>query len=493
MKTSTINRNHRRLQTLTSLAAALLLAGCASMAPDYERPALPVAESWPVSAGQSDQDSGVLPVAADIAWQDFILDDKLRSVVNMALENNRDLRVAALNIDRARAQYQIQRSDSLPSIDISGSGASQRLPADLNPSGEAGISRQYSAGVGTSAYELDLFGRVRSLNEEALQRYLASEEARKTVQIALIAEVANAYLTLGADQERLQLARQTLGSQRQSYELTRRSHELGMASMLDLRQAQTLVESARVDVARFTSQIAQDKNALTLLVGSGIPAELLPDDQREDRVTLAQLNEGLPSDVLLRRPDVVQAERLMQAANANIGAARAAFFPRISLTASAGTTSTQLSNLFDGGTGFWSFMPQLHLPIFNQGRTRASLRVSEVDRDIAQAQYEQAIQVAFREVADSLAQRATLDEQIAAQTALVEASADNRALSDARYRNGVDSYLNVLDAERSLYAAQQNLITLRQAKNSNHVTLYKALGGGWNDLDEEMAESSAGI
>ncbi len=472
--------------TLASLAAALLLAGCTSMAPDYERPASPVDAAWPTGPAykapvptSSAQKGDV--AAADIAWQDFITDDKLREVVRLALENNRDLRVAALNIDRARAQYRIQRADSFPSIGISGEGSSQRLPADLNPRGEAGITRQYSAGIGTSAYELDLFGRVRSLNEDALQRYLATEESRKTVQLSLVAEVANAYLTLGADQERLRLARQTLESQQKSYDLTRRSHELGVASMLDLRQAQTVVESARVDVARFTSQIAQGKNALVLLVGGQIPGNLLPEAQNDGRVTLAQLDAGLSSEVLLRRPDVVQAERLLQAANANIGAARAAFFPRITLTASAGTTSSALSNLFDGGTGFWSFIPQLNLPIFEGGRNRANLQVSKVDRDIAQAQYEKAIQNAFREVADSLAQRGTLDEQLAAQTALVEASGDNYRLSDARYRRGIDSYLNVLDAQRSLYAAQQNLITLRLTKNSNHVTLYKALGGGWNE------------
>lgn len=468
--------------TLASLAAALLLAGCASMAPNYERPAAPIDAAWPTGPAYktaTDAPAASGTMAADIAWQDFIIDEKLKKIVGLALENNRDLRVAALNIDRARAQYQIQRADSFPAIGISGSGTSQRMPADVSPTGQAGISRQYSAGIGASAYELDLFGRVRSLNEDALQRYLATEASRKTVQLSLVAEVANAYLMLGADQERLRLAQQTLESQKKSYELTRRSHELGVASMLDLRQAQTLVESARVDVARFTSQIAQDNNALVLLAGQQIPGDLLPEAQHDDRVTLAQLNAGVPSEVLLRRPDVLQAERLLQAANANIGAARAAFFPRITLTASAGTTSSALSNLFDGGTGFWSFMPQLNLPIFEGGRNRANLRVSQVDRDIAQAQYEKAIQSAFREVADGLAQRGTLDEQLAAQTALVEASTDNHRLSDARYRRGIDSFLNVLDAQRSLYAAQQNLITLRLTKNSNHVTLYKALGGGW--------------
>ncbi len=472
---------------LASMAAAMLLAGCASLAPDYERPALPVAGDWPKGPAYAKPAAPQAPEAADIAWQQFIVDDKLRRLVAMALENNRDLRVAALNIDLARAQYRIQRADMFPSVGISGSGTSQRLPADLSPSGEAGTSRQYSVGVGMSAYELDLFGRVRSLKDEALQRYLATQASRNTVQISLVAELANAYLTLGADQERLELARRTLESRKKSYALTRRSHELGAASMLALRQAQTVVESARVDVAQFTSQIAQDRNALVLLAGGSIPDELLPTSQNADKVTLAQLGAGVPSAVLQRRPDVMQAEHLLQAANANIGAARAAFFPRISLTASAGTTSSALSSLFAGGSGFWSFMPQLDLPIFEGGRNRANLEASEVERDIALAQYEKAIQSAFGEVANGLAQRGTLDEQLSAQAALVDASADNQVLSEARFRSGVDSYLNVLDAQRSLYAAQQDLIALRLAKNSNHVTLYKALGGGWNDTPASQA------
>lgn len=468
--------------SLTSIAAAMLLAGCTSMAPSYQQPSAPVSAEWPTGAAYGQKSGEAVPVASEIAWQQFILDADLRKIISMALENNRDLRVAALNIDRARAQYQIQRADDFPSVGISGSGTSQRLPADLSTTGEAGISRQYSAGVGMSAYELDLFGRVRSLKDEALQRYLATQEARNAVQLSLVAELANAYLTLGADHERLQLARQTLINQRESYGLIRRSHELGVASMLDLRQAQTVVESARVDVARFTSQIAQDKNALVLLAGGNIPDELLPTSQEDDKVTLAQLSAGVPSQVLQQRPDVVEAERLLQAANANIGAARAAFFPRISLTASAGTSSSALSGLFDGGSGFWSFVPQIDIPIFEGGRNRANLKVSEVDRDIALAQYEKSIQAAFREVADGLAQRGTLEEQLSAQAALVDASADYHVLSNARFRSGVDSYLNVLDAQRSLYTAQQGLISLRLTGNSNHVTLYKALGGGWNSV-----------
>ncbi|HWL27578.1 MAG TPA: AdeC/AdeK/OprM family multidrug efflux complex outer membrane factor [Burkholderiaceae bacterium] len=472
---------------LGPLAAALFLAGCASLAPDYERPAMPVGSNWPQGPAYRAMDtSAVGTPAADITWQQFIIDDRLRQVVETALNNNRDLRVALLNIERARAQYGVQRAETLPSIGVSGSGAAQRVPADLSPTGQEGITRQYSAGVGISAYELDLFGRVRSLKDEALQRYLATQEAHKTVHIALVAEVANAWLSLAADQERLDLARRTLDSQQQSYALTRRSQELGAASMLDLRQAQTLVESARVDVARFTSHIAQDRNALELLVGSRLPDSLLPAGQGDGAATLSELRASLPSDVLQSRPDVVRAERLLQAANANIGAARAAFFPRIALTASAGTASNALGSLFDGGTGFWSFLPQLDLPIFDGGRNRANLKISEADRDIALAEYEKSVQVAFREVADALAERGTLGEQLDAQRDLVDASEHNKALADARYRSGVDSYLNVLDAQRNLYAAQQELITLRLANSSNHVALYKALGGGWKSGPETL-------
>lgn len=472
-----------RRSTLTTVAAALLLAGCTSMAPNYHRPAAPVANAWPMGSAYNQSSTTAAPestAASDVAWQDFIADVRLRQLILLALDNNRDLRVAALNIERARAQYRIQQADFLPSIGANGTVTAQRLPAGVAPNGEAGINRQYSAGVGMSAYELDLFGRVRSLNDEALQRYLATREARNTVQISLVAEVANAWLALAADHDRLHLARQTLESQQKSFDLNKRSYELGVASMLELRQAQTTVEAARVDVARFTSQVAQDKNALVLLAGSQVPNALLPPSQHDAKVTLVDLRAGVPSEVLQRRPDVLQAERQLQAANANIGAARAAFFPSISLTASAGTTSNALSRLFDGGTGFWSFMPQLHIPIFEGGRNRANLKVSEVERDIAVAEYEKAIQAAFRDVADSLAQRGTLDDQLRAQTALVEASEDTQALSNARYRRGVDSFLNVLDAQRSLYSAQQDLITLVQTRNSNHIALYKALGGGWN-------------
>ncbi|HZE92027.1 MAG TPA: AdeC/AdeK/OprM family multidrug efflux complex outer membrane factor [Rhizobacter sp.] len=465
----------------SAVLSAAVLSACASLAPDYQRPALPVAASWPDGPAQAVPAAGPgTKAVADIAWRDFFADPHLSQLVAMALDNNRDLRVAVLNIEKARAQYRVARADLLPSVAANGGSALQRLPADLSATGQPRIGRQYSADIGFSSYELDLFGRVRSSNEQALQLFLSSEEARRTAQISLVAEVANAYLTLGADAERLRLAQDTLQSQQASYALTGRSHDIGAASALDLRQAQTSVESARADVASFSAQVARDRNALTLLVATTLPAELLPTDVNNPVTPLAELPAGVPSAVLQRRPDVLQSERRLRAANANIGAARAAFFPSISLTASAGTASSALEGLFKGGSGAWSFIPQITLPIFDAGRNRANLKVAEIDRDITLAEYEKAIQSAFAEVADALAQRGTIDEQLAAQQALVDATAQTYDLSQARFRRGVDSYLSVLDAQRSLYTARQNLISVRLTRLANQVTLYKVLGGGWS-------------
>ena len=453
--------------------AVLTLAGCMSLAPSYERPAAPVPAAWPIVA---DSDA---PATAPIDWQQFFADARLRSVIDLALANNRDLRVATLNIERARAIYQIQRSELLPDIAATGSGNNQRLPADLSRTGAATTSRSVSATVGIAAYEIDLFGRVRSLNEQALQQFFATEEARRAAQISLVAEIAGAWLALATDLERLQLAQQTLQSQQRSYGLVKRSGELGVASLLDLRQAQVTLETARGDVARITSQVAQDRNALALLAGAPVPAALEPAAPLPAGVAqVAELPAGVPSEVLVRRPDILAAERQLQAANANIGAARAAFFPRITLTGSIGTASTQLDGLFAGGSRTWSFLPQITLPLFTGGATRANLQASRIEREIAVARYEKSIQAAFREVADALAQRATLAEQFAAQQALVEALTDAQRLAQARFDRGVDSYLQVLDAQRALYAAQQGLVTLRLARDANLVTVYKALGGG---------------
>lgn len=476
--------------SLTTLMAALVMTGCTTLAPEYTQPAAPVAAQWPVNTTDTRNagpDSLATQPAAAVPWQDFIVDSQLRDVVALALENNRDLRIAALNIERARDLYRVQRSELFPSIDAQGSSTRQRTPASVSPDGNTSTSGVYQAGVGASAYELDLFGRIRSLNEQALQLYLATEEARKSVQIALVAEVATAYLTLGADKERLDLARQTLQAQSQSYDLVKRSYELGVATLLDVRQAQTQVETARVDIAQYSSRVLEAQNLLNLLVGTTVPEALLPHSQMGDRVTLASLNAGLSSDILLSRPDVLAAERKLQAANANIGAARAAFFPRITLTASAGTSSSALSDLFDGGTGFWKFIPSINIPIFDAGRNQANLGVAQTDQKIAVADYEKAIQTAFSEVADALARRSTLDDQLKAQTALVEATSEYYSLSEARFNSGIDSYLTVLDAQRSLYSAQQALISLRLEANSSAVYLYRSLGGGWVSAENSQS------
>jgi len=473
--------NHIQRTTIAlclPLGALLGLGGCTTMAPGYTRPESPVSARWPTGPAYK-ADSGKpadKPIAA-IPWRRFFVAPQLQRVIELALTNNRDLRVAALTIEKTRALYQIQRADLFPQIDANAGASVQRVPADLSSSGKATIARQYSVGLGVSAYELDLFGRVRSLKDQALEQFLATEEARSALQISLVAEVANSWLTLAADRERLKLAQDTLESQQSSYTLIRHRFEAGASSLLDLRQAQTRVDSARVDSALFTSQLAQSENALNLLVGTTVPPELLP-TRLGSATMVKELAPGLPSDVLLRRPDILQAEHGLKGANANIGAARAAFFPRISLSSSVGTASAKLTDLFQPGSAVWSFVPQISVPLFDAGSNLANLDVAKAERAIAVAQYEKAIQTAFREVADTLASQGTLGDQLAAQQSLTEATADSYRLSEARYDKGVDSYLVVLDSQRSTYSAQQNLINVRLALLANQVTLYKVLGGG---------------
>jgi multidrug efflux system outer membrane protein len=419
-----------------------------------------------------------VPQADAIAWRDYFADGRLRDLIDLALQNNRDLRVAALNIEKARAQYGIQRADLFPALGATGSQTAQRLPADLSRDGEATTTRQYSATIGFSTYELDFFGRIRSLNAQALEQYLGTEEARRSAQISLVAEVANAWLQLAADRDRLALARNTYTTRQKSLDLTQRSFDAGAASALDLRQAQTLLEGARADAARYTALVAQDQNALALVVGAPLPADLMPETLIDSVSLVVELPAGVPSEVLTRRPDILQAERQLRAANANIGAARAAFFPRVSLTASAGSASSALDDLFSAGSGTWTFVPQIRLPIFEGGRLTASLDAAKVQREISVAQYEKAIQAAFREVADALAERATLAEQLDARRKLVEATAASFQLSEARYKAGIDSYLGLLDAQRTLYGAELDLIGVRLSEAANRVALYKALGGG---------------
>ncbi|MDB6445821.1 MULTISPECIES: AdeC/AdeK/OprM family multidrug efflux complex outer membrane factor [Pseudomonas] len=477
-------------KSLLSLTiAAVVLSGC-SLIPDYQRPEAPVAAQYPQGPAYEPA-KAASQAAAEQGWKQFFHDPALQQLIQVALENNRDLRVAALNIDAYAAQYRIQRADLFPAVSATGSGSRQRLPARASQTGEAAISSSYSATLGISAYELDLFGRVRSLSEQALQSYFATEEARRSTQISLVANVANAYLTWQADKELLKLTQDTLATYEQSLQLTTRSADVGVASALDLSQARTAVENARVQLARYTRQVAQDENNLTLLLGTSLPANLNTQPLSDD--LLSEVPAGLPSDLLQRRPDILQAERNLLAANANIGAARAAFFPSISLTANAGTLSPDLSGLFKGGSGTWTFAPQINLPIFNAGSLRASLDYAKIQKDINVANYEKAIQTAFQEVSDGLAARRTYNEQLQAQTAYVASNQDYYRLAERRYRIGVDSNLTFLDAQRQLFSAQQSLITDRLAQLTSEVNLYKALGGGWNaetGKNEPVAEKA---
>ena len=413
---------------------------------------------------------------ADIAWNDFFVDPNLKTLIARALANNRDLRVAVLNVERARAQYGIQRADRFPTLNANVNG--NRGGGD-KPLGGSLPGQTYIAELGVTGFELDLFGRVRNLSEAALQQYFATDEARRAAQISLIAEVARAYLTLSADIELQRIAQGTLDNYTALQTLTEQRHSLGDVSGLDVQQARTAVESARADAARFSGQVAQDSNALSLLVGGAIEPTLLPTAFVPQASGLAALPAGLPSDVLLRRPDILQAERQLRSANANMGAARAAFFPSISLTANAGTSSSQLSGLFDKGSYGWSFIPSINLPIFDGGRLSSGLGVAKADREIALAQDEKAIQSGFREVADALALSRSLADQRAAQEALLDAATRAHDLSQARYKAGEDSYIVLLDAQRTLYSAQQGLASTQLAEQANRVTLYKVLGGGW--------------
>ena len=456
------------------LGVLLCLGGC-TMIPKYTRPAAPVPEAWPSGPAYKDPPAAAgAAVPPDIQWRQFFTDSRLQQIIDMALKNNRDLRVSALNVEKARALYRVQRAELLPTVATGGSASKQRVRI----SGGTGLVtvEEYSIKLGISSWELDLFGRLRSLSQKALEEYFATEEARRGAQILLVSEIANAYLTLAADRENLKLAQSTLETQQAAYNVIRRRFEVGLTPELDLRQAQTRVDAARVDVARYTELAAQAENALNLLAGGPVPPALLPAALSAVK-PFPNVSPGTPSEVLLRRPDILQAEHGLKGANANIGAARGAFFPRISLASAIGTASGDLSGLFKTGSFIWSYAPQAVMPIFD-ARTWSALKVTKVDREIAVAQYEKVIQGAFREVADTLAASGTLGDQLTAQQSLVEASAKTYQLSNSRYEKGIDIYLNVLDAQRSLYSAQQGLIAIRLAKLANQVRLYAVLGGG---------------
>jgi multidrug efflux system outer membrane protein len=477
---------------LALLAGASLLGGC-NLAPKYIRPVGAAPESFP--------QGGPYPVArpdapADIAlvgWRDFFTDPRLVTVIETGLTNNRDLRIAAANVLQARAQYRVQRADQLPSITANGTASYTNSPlgagggaGGVGAGGVGGVGAGtgstdisiYQATVGFSAFELDLFGRLRNLSRAAQEQYFASEEAARTARISLIAEIGTAWATMASDQEQLRIAQETLKTFEQTLNLTREQFRIGVASELESRQAETNYEGARNDVATFRTRIAQDQNALNLLVGTTVPADQLPNPLGSGNVTRDALPSDLSSAVLLKRPDVLQAEHQLMAENANIGAARAAFFPQISLTGTIGTLGLALGDLFKSGSYTYTGSPAIGLPIFDAGRNRGNLEYAKASQQVAIATYERAIQTAFREVSDALAQRGTISEQLDAQTRRAEAAQVAARLSTARYRAGVDSFLTSLDAQRSAYAAQQQLATTRLARISNLVELYRSLGGG---------------
>jgi len=465
-----------RTLPLVLTGMATLLAGCL-LAPPYSRPSAPVPAAWPSGPAYAAEDPAAAAAPGrDVTWRRLLPDQRLQRLIEMALANNRDLRVAALNVERARAIYGIQRAELLPAVSAVGSESWQRVPGDLSGSGKRETLERWDANLGLVSWELDFFGRIRSLRDRAMQEYLATEQAHRSAETALVSTLASTYLALAADREMLRLAGTTLTSQKDAYQLAKQRCDQGMATDLDVHRAQTQVDTALVDVARYTQRTAQDGNLLDLLAGTSVPGELLPADLAS--VTpFADIAASLPSEVLLERPDVLQAEALLKAANADIGAARAAFFPRVSLTAAAGTASADLSGLFDPGSGAWSYAPRVTLPIFD-ARIWSAHRAAKVQREIAVTQYERAVQIAFREVADALALRGTVGSQVNAQESLVQAVDKTYRLANTRYDKGLDSYLSVLDAQRSLYAAQQGLVSLRLAQATSLLTLYRALGGG---------------
>ncbi|MDB6079945.1 MAG: multidrug transporter [Akkermansiaceae bacterium] len=458
-----------RKPNLILLTIPALLGSC-SLEPLLEKVSSPVSGQFPGNSGGD--------VPADISWQKFFTDPRLKKLVSLALDNNRDLRVAALNVEQVRAQYRISRADLFPTVDLGASGTRSRTPSSLAGGAGAANVRSYDVSVGVTAYELDIFGRVRSLNHQALEQYFASDAARIGAQISLVAEVANQYFTERALLEQIELSERTLKAVSDTYGLTQKRFDAGDVSELDLRSVDIQVQTAKANLASFNQQLAQARNAMGVLLGTGVPGSL-PSGRSLDEGLVSEVRAGVPSSLLERRPDIREAEHSLRAANANIGAARAAFFPRVTLTGSAGTASNSLDRLFQTGTGAWSFSPQISVPIFDAGRNKATLDAAVLGKEIEVARYEKAIQTAFREVADGLAARSGLADQIKAYDGLVEAQQKRFDLATARYNQGVDSYFEVLTAQQDLFNAQQTRIQLRLSRAVNSVNLYKALGGGW--------------
>lgn len=463
------------------MATAVLLGvlgGC-TLTPTYQRPELPVADQLPVGPSTPGKETAkpIEVIEAELGWRDFFVDPQLQQLISTALANNRDLRTSALTIEAYQAQYRIQRSALLPTIAADGFGSKQRT---LGNGGYAS-SETYSASVGLTAYELDLFGRVRSLNDQALEQYLAMEATHKSNRISLVAQVATAYLSWLADRELLAITEDTRRIEEESFTLIAQRTQEGLATQLDLAQARTSLETAKANLAKYQRQVAQDLNSLTLLIGAPLPANLAETKSLDGQMALSAVPSRLSSQVLLQRPDIITAEHQLLSAHAQIGAARAAFFPTISLTATAGKISSELSDLFDSGSGSWLFSPSVSLPIFTAGRLAAELDVAKISKDISVATYEKAIQTAFREVADALVASETYRDQLVAQKANLEANQEYYALAKNRYQQGLDSFLTLLDAQRSLYTARQLYLNLQLAQQVNQVLVYKTLGGGWQE------------
>ncbi len=461
-------------KTAVSFLLIPLVLGACTLAPEYQRPASPVGQTLP---GEVSTVEPGIQAAADIGWRQFFADPRLQAIIELALANNRDLRVTALNVQSYQAQYRIQRSSLMPSVDGGADYVKQRtLSGGQHVTGEV-----YSAAVGITAYELDLFGRIRNLSDQALEQYLAMEENRRGAHVSLVAEVARAYLTWLADRQLMAITEDTLTAEQASYDLILRRYEEGVSTQIDLAQAQTSLETARANLALYRRQLEQSVNLLTLLAGAPLPDIPPGNIDLINQSLLGPVPAGLPSTVLLQRPDIMAAEHELKAANASIGAARAAFFPAIRLTAEAGVINSEVSDLFDGSSGSWLFAPSISVPLFTGGRLSAQLDVAEIRKEISVAQYEKAIQAAFRETADALAGISTYDEQLRAEEAGLRASQTYHSLAKERYDKGVDSYLVLLDAQRSLYRARQSLIIVQLAQLINRVNLYKALGGGWKE------------
>jgi multidrug efflux system outer membrane protein len=454
---------------------AIWLAGCASMAPPYQAPTLPVSPAYTNDTAQQGAS------AAAIGWHDYFTDPQLQALIKLALGNNRDLRSAVLRVEEARATYGIQRAERFPSILARADESRSRTPADLSMTGKPLIATEYQVGLGMASWEIDFWGRVRSLEDAALENYLGTDAARRAAALELVAEVANAYLTLREFDERIALARQTTASREESYRIFTRRVEVGSTSRFNLTEVQTLLTQAQALGAELEQARAIQFNALTLLVG--VPTALTPEQGQFDETnTLRELRPGLPSDLLMQRPDIAAAEHQLKASNANIGAARAAFFPRIALTGSAGTASAELAGLFSSGSLAWTFLPSISLPIFDGGRRRNDLSLAEVRRDLAVANYEKTVQLAFRDVSDALSSRLWLEQQLAIARTALATQTERARLAQLRYVNGASAFLDVLDAQRELLTVAQQLVQTRRALLTNRVRLYAALGGGAMDF-----------